>query len=400
MATAMRIFPIVESSTFGREARQIRVTDGEGAEMLFVIYGPGGEAIEEGAIEEGASLVLPIECEAQSTATYYVYFDNPSAGPVPDHLKARPGLVNGSVELGRGDTPDGWRHDAADEEHRAIWNTENPRSGKRCLKTIVAPGAEAQSWRTVTKARQLSGEESLDVHVKYGAGRFQVRPGDPGSMYRMELTYDEDDFDPVSSFDGSNLVLGVDGHSGSINLGKGENRSRMDLWLSPNVPTDLRLEFGAVEADVELGGIPLTSLVMTTGASESNVAIAEPNPEAMRRAELEVGAAEFSIRHLGNLNAERISIEAAVGDLTLDFTGNWRRNAEVEVQLGLGALELTFPRDVGVKLIRDTFLVSLEADDFVKNGDEYFSENWDDAEIRVTVDVDAAFGSIEVRWVQ
>jgi hypothetical protein len=265
---------------------------------------------------------------------------------------------------------------------------------------LLADNAEAQSWRTVTKTRQASGEERLDVHVEYGAGRFQVRPGEPGSLYRMELTYDEEEFEPLASFDGFSLELGVDGHSGSINLGKGENRSRMDLWLSTAVPMDLSLEFGAVAADLDLGGIPLTSLSMKTGASETTLVISEPNREMMRSAELEVGAAEFTIRQLGNLNAERLRIEAAVGDVSLDFTGQWVRGAEVDVELGLGALELIFPRSLGVRIIRDTFLTSMDADGFTRNGDEYLSENWDDAEVRVTVDVEAAFGTIDVGWVR
>ena len=133
------------ATLIGQEAREIRVTDEKGTEMLFSVFGSGGEAIEEGPVPAGASIVLPIECEAKGTATYYVYFRNPAAGLVPDYLDARPGLVNGSVELGTGDTPDGWQHDEPDEEHRSVWSTENPHSGKRCFKTVVAPGAET-TW--------------------------------------------------------------------------------------------------------------------------------------------------------------------------------------------------------------------------------------------------------------
>lgn len=151
------------SALVGREARQIRVTNADGVEMLFALYGLGGEAIEEGPIPSGASLVLPVECEAEGSVTYHVYFDNPAAGLVPDYLTARPGLVNGSVELGAGKTPDGWQLDPPDEEHRVIWTAENPHSGKRCLKTIVAPGAEA-TW--------IAGRQN-GIHIVSGA-RYRV----------------------------------------------------------------------------------------------------------------------------------------------------------------------------------------------------------------------------------
>ena len=161
---------------------------------------------------------------------------------------------------------------------------------------------------------------------------------------------------------------------------------------------ELDLEFGAVRADVDLGGLSVTNLELTTGASESRVDISEPNPIPMESASFEVGAADFAARHLGNLNAERIEMDAGVGNIVLDFTGEWQRDANVNVDMGLGALELRFPRGLGVRLIKDTFLTSFDSEGLVKRGDSYYSLDWEDAEYRVTVTVDAAFGSIEVSW--
>ena len=50
-------------------------------------------------------------------------------------------MEQGDVARDPGDTPAGWRHDSPDAQHRATWTTENPQSGKRCLKTVVAEGA-------------------------------------------------------------------------------------------------------------------------------------------------------------------------------------------------------------------------------------------------------------------
>ncbi len=126
----------------GQRAESLRVCDARGTEMLFVLRDAGGDVVEQGPIPDGSTLVIPVECPPQTTAVYYVYFDNPLAGRVPDMLSARAGLTNGDVELGEGDTPAGWRHDPADEQHRASWSTEQSPSGSRCLKTVVAEGAE------------------------------------------------------------------------------------------------------------------------------------------------------------------------------------------------------------------------------------------------------------------
>ena len=40
--------------------------------------------------------------------------------------------------------------------------------------------ASSQDWRSVTMSRQVSGEDELDVHVAYGAGRFRVAAAEQG----------------------------------------------------------------------------------------------------------------------------------------------------------------------------------------------------------------------------
>lgn len=265
---------------------------------------------------------------------------------------------------------------------------------------LVAPhAAQAQSWRTVTTSRQASGEDDLRVQVRYGAGEFRVRAGEGGLLYRMQLRYDEDVFEPVSDYRQGRLDLGVETVGRSINIGK-RSGGEMDLRLGRDVPMDLDLEFGAVRADLDLGGLSLTRLDLSTGASESTVDVSEPNPVVMERASFEVGAADFTARRLGNLNARRIEVDAGVGEITLWFTGQWRQDARASVKMGLGSLELRFPEGLGVRLTKDSFLTSLDSEGLVKRGDAYYSLDWDTADRKVTVDLDAAFGSVRVVWVR
>lgn len=265
---------------------------------------------------------------------------------------------------------------------------------------LAVPGlAEAQSWRNVTMSRQLSGEEDLDVEIRYGAGRFKVHPVDEGLLYRMDLRYDEDTFEPRAEYDRGRLRLGVESIGRSLRL-RDRSAGELDLGLARGVPMNLDLEFGAVRADLELGGLSLLDLDLSTGASESTVRISEPNPVAMDHASFSVGAADFEVRDLGNLNAERIEVEAGVGSVTLWFTGDWARDARVSIDMGLGSLELRFPEGLGVRLRKDSFLTSLDSQGLVKRGDWYYSLDWEDAEHKVTVDLDAAFGSVGIDWVR
>jgi len=268
-----------------------------------------------------------------------------------------------------------------------------------CFAAASVP-AVAQSMRTATMSRQLTGNDEVRVSVAYGAGRFSVRAIDEGLLYRMNLRYDEDAYEPVANFSGNRLALGVKSVRGGLSLRGHREGGELDLELARGVPMRLDLEFGAVRADIDLGGLRLTGLDLSTGASESSIDISELNRARIETARFEVGAAEFTARHLGNLNAERIEVDAGVGSLTLWLDGDWQRDARVSIDMGFGALELRVPEGLGVQLRKDSFFTSLDSEGLVKRGDTYESLNWDRARRKVTIDLDAAFGSVKVVWVR
>jgi hypothetical protein len=281
-------------------------------------------------------------------------------------------------------------------------------SRNRLILSLVAAGVlvagspisgDAQTWRSVTMSRQLGEEEELDVRVRFGAGRLSIKAGEEGTLYRMHLRYDEEAFSPVADHEGSSLALGVEAVKNNIHWGKKDGQE-MELFLAKSVPMKLDLEFGAVRANLDLGGLEMTELELSTGASESRVDFSQPNPVRMSRADFQVGAADLQLRTLGNLNADQINVDAGVGHVVLDFQGEWQGDSEVTVDIGLGALELRFPEGLGVSLEKDTFLTSLDSQGLVKRGDTYRSVDWDKAAHKVTVKVDAAFGSIDVVWVR
>jgi len=197
-----------EADMAGTAAQALRVCDAAGNEMLFSLAGPDGQSVTGGPIPAGAPLVIPIECAAGGAAEYYLYFDNPAAGLVPDYLNARAGLVNGDVELGAGPAPSGWTHDAGDEAHRASWSTESPQSGKHCLKPGGAPGAQP-TWistrqhdipvtggaryvmRAWVKAENVEGRAGWYIHLGNAQNSMLASPmldGGGGSYGWKQLT--------------------------------------------------------------------------------------------------------------------------------------------------------------------------------------------------------------------
>jgi hypothetical protein len=272
--------------------------------------------------------------------------------------------------------------------------------GAAALAVFVAPALVAgQSWRTVTMSRQLQGADELRTSIEYGAGRLTVRSFDEGMLYRMNLRYDEDSFEPVADFSDNRLHLGIESVRRNVRI-NGRESGELELELARGVPMDLDLEFGAVRADVDLGGLALTGLDLSTGASESSIDVSELNTSRIRTASFEVGAAEFSARRLGNLNAERIEVSAGVGSITLWLDGRWQRDTRLDIDMGLGALELRVPEGLGIRLRKESFLTSLDSEGLVKRGDVYESLDYDRAERHVDIELDAAFGSVKVVWIR
>ena len=261
--------------------------------------------------------------------------------------------------------------------------------------------AAGQDWRTTTIMRQATTEEHLDVQVGYGAGRLRVEPAEGRMLYQASVRYDANAFEPVASYSNGRLELGVDNHH-DMDLPDHEDdeTGHLNLRLGRGVPLDLDFEFGAAMAEIELGGLSVRNLDIGTGASETRVRFSEPNPIVLQRIAFDVGAASFTARGLGNANVREITLNGGVAEMTLDFSGAWRGNTHLEADFGLGSLTLRVPRDVGVHVHKETLLASFDAPRMSKDGNDYYSDNWESASRRLTVDVNAAFGDISIDWIE
>jgi hypothetical protein len=131
-----------EANLVGAAAECLRVCRADGVEMLWSLTDSEGRPQRRGDIQAGSTVYLPVGCPANDTTTHFIYFDNPSAWPVPDFLSARFGLQNGGFEDGDLQDPTGWRCDEGDADHQTRRVDQQPRSGKWCVKTAVNEGAE------------------------------------------------------------------------------------------------------------------------------------------------------------------------------------------------------------------------------------------------------------------
>lgn len=286
--------------------------------------------------------------------------------------------------------------------------------------TPAAPAA-AQEWRDFRAARQAEGYASLDAEIVYGIGRLTVRRSDRPFLYDARMRYDAEEFLPVRSWtaEGQHGKLRIaitsagptDDETGRARVylddfdldldlddlpRLGDSNGRLALELHPGVPTRLKVRAGASENRLELGGLSLTSLDVATGASSTRISFEEANLNRIPEINLKAGAAEFRAEKLGNARFDRLSFVGGIGDVTLDFTGTWERDAEASIKMKLGELKLRLPSDLGIRIRRKSLFLAFDADGFTEVGDAYQTSNWEAADVRLEIELDATLGSVEV----
>jgi hypothetical protein len=270
--------------------------------------------------------------------------------------------------------------------------------------SLGAGGASAQSMRPFSTYRQWHGETRLTARLDYAAGSLRLAAGRPNELYRMDASYDSQRFLPVSDYDagGSKLVFGLRpaGGGGIRVVSQHQLRQTADVAFSARADLALEIALGAVDGDLELGGLRLTDLHLSTGASRTVVRFSQPNGTRCRAASLTVGAAEVSVLGLGNSRCDRITFEGGMGKVLLDFAGVWTSSAQVEVSMALGELTLRLPRRVGVRITLDNFLASFEPEGLQRNGTSYQTAGYEAAPRHLDIALTTAVGGVKIDWVE
>ncbi len=268
---------------------------------------------------------------------------------------------------------------------------------------LLPAAASAQTMRDFSTSRQLHGETRLIARVEYGAGTLRVAPASGSDLYRLAMSYDGERYAPLSGFDaGSGTVrLGVRSTgAGGFHIG---SRRQLDqravVTLSPSVGLDLTLQLGAAESDLELGGLRLTDLHLTTGASRTTLRFSRANAGLCTAAEISAGAADVSVLSLGNSRCRQVAFEGGVGKALLDLSGAWPSEARVRVQMAVGSLTLRLPRDLGIRLTLDRFLSSFPTAAWTRRGNAYLSPGYERASRHLDLSVSSTLGGIDVEWV-
>ena len=268
------------------------------------------------------------------------------------------------------------------------------------LLPLPALAQDAPLWRNVDIARQLRDSLPQRIKVQYRAGRVDVRGTSDPLLYNMHLRYDERRNVPLHRHDAEqrSTTLGLESVTNrGRSVGGSSEAAELRLTLPRSAPLDLDLEFGGTQSVMDLGDLSLQSLRLECGATDAMLLFSRANRVRMRDMDVNVGAADFAARQLGNANADNIRIRGGVGSVDLDFSGSWTRDLTVVTRLMLGKLTLRIPPDVGVKLDLQRIAAGFEHSGLVKRDDGWYSPNYETAQYKLHVKAETFFGQVEVQ---
>jgi hypothetical protein len=205
-------------------------------------------------------------------------------------------------------------------------------------------GPPEHEYRTIEK----DASKQVRVNLKMGAGDLRVEGG-AQKLLQADFTYNVPYSKPEVRYSsaGSYGDLTIR-QPGGVHTGK--MQYRWDLQLNDDVPIDLKVDFGAGDARLNLGSLQLRGVEV----------------------------------HMG------------VGKLDMDLRGAPTHDFDVNVHGGVGEAIIRLPRDVGVSANASGGIGSIDSRGLHREDGHLVNDAYENAKVRIHVDVQGGVGSIRL----
>lgn len=250
----------------------------------------------------------------------------------------------------------------------------------------------------------LTNQTGLRLDLEYAAGRLDVEPASSGTLAELDLIYSSEEHRPTIDFDSASTSPTLWIHSpkrrhDNVDL----DRLRDNHWrlkLSPQIPITFDIEGGAFDAVLDFSGLKVADLNLDVGAGELDIAFSEPNSETPDL-RINSGAASVEARGLCYANFRSFIFNGGAGRSNLSFDGDYEGEGEVEMNFGVGVNSVELNRALGVRIRKEgSFLAPISLRDFVKQGDTYYSEDYETAKGKLDFFIKMGVGHTSIRWIK
>jgi hypothetical protein len=217
--------------------------------------------------------------------------------------------------------------------------------------------------------------EDLHLRIALGACRFRARPGEADAWVTGTCHDPTDRRSARILEEGSSVTITEEEASFERIPAVFGGMPRYELEFGKEKPFALTIDTGASEFDLDLGGVPVSRLVVRQGAGKFELGFSAPNPESMEVLEVSSGAAGIELENLANANFSEMRLSGGAAAYELDFGGALSRDAQVSIETGLSGVEMTVPSSTAAKVVAETTLGSVDVGDgFTKREGAFLTE--------------------------
>jgi len=248
-----------------------------------------------------------------------------------------------------------------------VWDQFRPRDssqagrawlggGEIAVILLLVVAGIALSFQTASRrlhdveAIDRQGSEPVRVHIQMPAGELKLSGG-ANKLMEADFNYDEAEGKPEASYrvSGGTGELDVSQPGKKFHFGPAHND--WNIRLANDVPMQLKVDMGAGQSDLKVGGLSLTRLDISMGA----------------------------------------------GQFTADLTGDWKKDLDAEIHGGVGHAIILLPEDVGVRVHATGGIGSISSGGLKRDGDEYVNDMYGKSPVTLRLDVSGGVGNIDLR---
>jgi hypothetical protein len=250
-------------------------------------------------------------------------------------------------------------------------------------------------------------EKTLTAVIDVSFGDISLQHGDKNKIVVLDYDDDSEDSERLQvSYDirGDEGILRIrlkkSSHVWGDDGSDDDHRRKLTVRLTDEIPISLDVELGAGRGDIDLSNLQMSDLRISTGASSVDMRCDKPNQITAENVGIESGVSKFTATNLCNTNFKKLKFSGGVGSYRLDFGGDLHHDASAKIEVGLGSVSVSMPRQMAAKLLYDaSFFSSFDLDDDfskTKSG-VYETDDFGDSANKLTIQIESGLGSVKVR---
>ncbi len=225
---------------------------------------------------------------------------------------------------------------------------------------------------TETLTIDSEGARAAQVSLTMAAGELEVGGG-AAALMEAKFTYNVAEWTPEVSYtvdDEGRLTVRQPEFQGLP--GRGRARNEWVLAFSEDMPLDMRVEYGAGTCALDLGRLQVTRLSLNLGAGDA--------------------AVDFG----GNTTLEDLKVDVGIGNLQLDLTGDWQHDVAVNIQGGIGSIEILLPADIGTRVSVSQGIGNVNVRELSRRDGVYVNALYGESDATLDITVQAGLGNIDI----